>query len=284
MIAPKGKLIPIGGSENKDCRERGDCPLSFYNRGILKRLLAEMKGGESRLELVPTASGIPEDVSRRYLEAFRKLGCGNVGILPVRDRADALKPEYTERINKADGVFFTGGDQSRLSEVFCGTEFATTLAGRYLNSEFVIAGTSAGAMAMSGTMITGGPASSFKKGDVEMGAGLSFIDHVIIDTHFIERGRYGRLTQAVAALPGCIGIGLGEDTGLVISHNNDIEVIGSGQVILFDGHAMHLPDAAPASSGISSSIENMTVHVLAVDDKYCLTSRAFAHDEAALAS
>ncbi|MEX2403898.1 MAG: cyanophycinase [Balneolales bacterium] len=282
MFTPKGKLIPIGGSENKDFHESGDCRKSFYSTGILKRLISEMHGAESRIELVPTASGIPEEVVQRYIRAFDKLGCYNVGVMPIQNREDALSQDYIDRLNCSDGVFFTGGNQSRLGKFFNDTPFAQTLFERYMNDDFVIAGTSAGAMAMGHTMITGGTATSFKRGDVETATGLSFIDNVIVDTHFIERGRFGRLTQTVAANPVCIGIGLGEDTGLIISNGSDMEVIGSGQVIIFDGHAMKHEKGTDVSLNIS--IKDMAVHVLKMKDTYILKERDYGPKRAAMAS
>lgn len=284
MVTPKGKLIPIGGSENKDCRKNGDCTISFYNTGILKRLLSEMSGNDSRLELIPTASGIPQEVAQRYIRAFNKLGCNNVGVIPVQKKKDACNRKYTERIERADGVFFTGGDQSRLGMFFQETPLVETITRRYLNDDFVIAGTSAGAMAMSCKMITGGPATSFKKGCVRMSTGLSFIENVIIDTHFIERGRFGRLTRAVEANPGCIGIGLGEDTGLILSNGYEIEIIGSGQVIILDGHYMKEAGKPRLAVKGSLPIENMAFHVLSMQDKYCLKARSIAQNKAVLVS
>ena len=273
MVTPTGKLIPIGGSENKDCAEKGDCSQSFYQTGVLKRLLTEMPGNNPRLEIVPTASGIPQTVTRRYIEAFNKLGCHDIGVIPVESREDALNDSYIDRIQKADGIFFTGGDQSRLSRFFGNTPFIQAVYQRYMHNNFVVAGTSAGAMAMSVEMITG--SSVTDKDDVEMGRGLSLINNVIIDTHFVERGRYGRLARAVAANPGYIGIGLGEDAGLVVKDGSEIEVIGSGQVVIMDDKAMihqRFKDYAPASA---PSLESLPFHLLAMHDTYNLENSLY---------
>lgn len=282
MVTPKGKLIPIGGSENKDCRENGDCRTSFYNTGILKRILTEMCGADSRLELIPTASGIPEQVTQRYIRTFNKLGCYDIGVMPIKSREEAFNEEYVDRIKNSDGVFFTGGNQSLLGEFLYGTPLIDIISERYINEDYVIAGTSAGAMAMSYTMIIGGIATSFREGDVEMASGLSFIDNVIIDTHFVERGRFGRLTQAVTANPGCIGIGLAEDTGLILYNGSEIEVIGSGQVIIFDGQAMKYGKISDSSLNIS--IQNMAIHVLKMKDTFCLKEYVYEPETAVLAS
>ncbi|MEX0685990.1 MAG: cyanophycinase [Balneolales bacterium] len=270
MVTPTGKLIPIGGSENKDCREKGDCSISFYNSGILKRIYDEMKGKNPRLEIVPTASGIPGIVSQRYIKAFNKLGCSDIGVIPVESRQDALNTEYVDRIKKADGIFFTGGDQSRLTRFFGNTPFINTVYQRYLDDDFVVAGTSAGAMAMSLAMITGNSVNSLMKEGVEMATGLSFIDNVIIDTHFIERDRYNRLGQAIEANPGYIGMGLGEDTGLVLKNGTDIEVIGSGQVVIMNNNALGHTSIFQDSIKPVSSISNMIIHHLAIEDLWDL--------------
>ena len=160
-----------------------------------------------------------EEVGQNYLDAFGKLGCHHIRIMDIRNREDAQKPEMLERIRKCDGVMFSGGNQLRLSSIFGGTDFLEIILDRYLNEEgFVIAGTSAGAMAMSSTMIYQGSSSeALLKGEVKITTGLGFLKDVIIDSHFVKRGRFGRLTQAVAANPSCIGIGLGEDTGVLVT-------------------------------------------------------------------
>ncbi|MEX0780628.1 MAG: cyanophycinase [Balneolales bacterium] len=282
MVTPQGKLIPIGGSENKNCRESGDCQTTFYESGILKRLLSEMKGADSRIELIPTASGVPELTTQRYISAFKKLGCENVGVLPIQNKQDAFNPEYVERIELSDGVFFTGGNQSRLGMFFTETPVLEVLTKRYINDDFVIAGTSAGAMAMSYRMITGGAPTSFEQGGVNISTGLSFINDTIIDTHFVKRGRFGRLTQAVAANPGSLGIGLAEDTGLILSSGSECEIIGSGQVIFIDGHA--LKHKVKSTLSTTLSVKDLAIHVLAREDTYSLKEHSFAGKTEALAS
>jgi cyanophycinase len=172
---------------------------------------------------------------------------------------------------------FTGGNQLRLSSIFGGTEILDILHDRYLNEKFVIAGTSAGGMAMSNTMIYHGSShEAFMKGDVKITTGLAFIANVIIDSHFVTRGRFGRLVQAVAANPGCIGIGLGEDTGVLITEGNHLEAIGSGLVIIFDGHHIRHSNLADLKEGSPISIEHMIVHVMAKGNIYDLKERKFS--------
>jgi cyanophycinase len=201
MIVPKGKLISVGGSEDKgiglDPKFLQNEQHTFFESGILKRILLEMKGVDSHIEVITTASQIPEEVGENYIQAFGKLGCKNVGVIHIKRREDVGVPEYIERIRKADGVMFSGGNQMRLSMIFGGTEILKILKERYQNESFVIAGTSAGAMAMSNTMIyLGSSTGALLKGEVKITTGLAFIKDVIIDTHFVTRGRFGRLAQA----------------------------------------------------------------------------------------
>jgi cyanophycinase len=283
MNIPRGKLISVGGSEDKgsgiDPHFTQNDHLNFFEFGILKRILSEMKGIHSTIEVITTASQIPEEVGENYIQAFGKLGCINVGILHIKKREDALNKEYIERIKKADGVMFTGGNQLRLSMIFGGTEFMKILISRYHYEDFVIAGTSAGAMAMSNTMIyQGSSTGALLKGEVKITTGLALIKDVIIDTHFVTRGRFGRLTQAVAGNPGCIGIGLGEDTGVLIKEGNIMEAIGSGLVLIFDGHDIRHSNIADIEEGQPLSIEHMVVHVMAKGNFYYLNERKFYNE------
>ncbi|MBL7744446.1 MAG: cyanophycinase, partial [Chitinophagaceae bacterium] len=241
MNHPKGKLIAIGGAEDKGTDlEKGEIHrnnLNFFELGILRRVVEEAGGKSSRIEVITTASMIPYEVGEHYLDAFGKIGCTNIGLLHIRTRQDAMNPEYVDRIRQCDAVMFTGGNQLRLSATDGGTEFLAILRKRYLEENFLIAGTSAGAMAMSNTMIYEGNATrAHLKGEVKITTGLGFVNTVIIDSHFEKRGRFGRLVQAVAANPSCIGIGLGEDTGMLITEGNKMEAIGSGLVVIIDGH------------------------------------------------
>ncbi|RYY91428.1 MAG: cyanophycinase, partial [Chitinophagaceae bacterium] len=219
---PKGKLIAVGGAEDKGTDlEKGEIRrnnLNFFELGILRRIVEEAGGPDARIEVVTTASMIPDEVGANYLKTFEKIGCTNVGHMRIRDRADATQAEYEDRVLNCAALMFSGGNQLRLSATFGGTRFLQILQHRYRNENFLVAGTSAGAMAMSNTMIyEGNAAQAHLKGAVKMTTGLGFIDSVIIDSHFEKRGRFGRLAQAIAGNPSCIGIGLGEDTGMLIT-------------------------------------------------------------------
>ena len=280
MISPKGILIAIGGAEDKGTDlEAGVIHrnnLIFFESSIIRRIVNSVGGFEKRIEVITTASSIPKEVGQNYLDAFGKLGCTNIGHINIRDRSDVTNPEYIERIKKADGVMFSGGNQLRLTSIFGGTEIINLLHHRYITENFVVAGTSAGAMAMSNTMIyEGSSTKAHLKGEVKITTGLAFMKNAIFDSHFDKRGRFGRLAQAVGANPSCIGIGLGEDTGMLITNGNEMEAIGSGMVVIVDGHNIRHSNIADISEGSPISIEHLIVHFMSKGDKYNLQSRKF---------
>lgn len=271
MEIPKGKLIAVGGNEDKG----EDSPAEFYESGILKRILDECKGADSRIEVLTTASGVPKETGENYLKAFDKLGAKNIGVMHIKKREQASDAECLQRLKEADGVMFSGGDQLQIAMIIGGTEFHDVLKARYMNEAFIIAGTSAGAMAMSTTMIYGGSSvHALIKDEVKFNPGLGLISS-IIDTHFMHRGRFGRLAQAVTRNPGCLGIGIGEDTGIVIDKGTMVETIGSGFVIIVDGHDIHYSNAQVAGEGSPLSIEGLKVHVLAKGNCFNLEQRKF---------
>ncbi|TCC93507.1 cyanophycinase [Pedobacter frigiditerrae] len=276
-MTPKGKLIIIGGAINTGSFAETQFGLpqnmNFFERGILKRITTEsIKGNDSRFEIMTTASLIPVKVGEEYIKAFAQLDVHDVGVMNIGSREEANKPEYAERIKLADVIIFTGGDQLRLTSIFGGTEIHRVLLDKYQNTEFVIAGTSAGAAASSKNMIyQGSSKDALLKGEVKITGGLGFIDDVIVDTHFVQRGRIGRLLYAAASNPGILGIGLGEDTGLYIQ-GNTMEAIGSGMVILVDGRHMADTNLTDVEMGQPVSIKNMIVHVMCDGDIYDLTN------------
>jgi len=278
MTVPKGKLIIIGGAvdmnTNLGAQEQLIKPdhLKFFEQGILRRIITESaKQSGSIVEVITTASQIPDLVGEEYTEAFNYLLANPIGVMDIRKREDASNPEYLERIRKCDVVMFSGGDQLRLSSIFGGTEFLQIMKSRYETEHFVIAGTSAGAAAASTNMIYRGQSNkALIKGEVQITAGLGFIDSVIIDTHFVQRGRIGRLLYAVASNPGMLGIGLGEDAGLLITEGTMMEAIGSGLTILVNGRKMAETNIYDVEMGSPVSIKNMRVSVMSIFDKYDL--------------
>lgn len=281
MKFSKGKLIAIGGAEDKGTDlEKGEIHrnnLNFFELGILRRIVDEVNGVNTRIEVITTASMIPQEVGENYLHAFSKIGCNNIDTMHIRNRTDVMNPDYLERLRTCDAVMFSGGNQLRLTSTFGGTEALQIIMDRYENEEgFLIAGTSAGAMAMSNTMIYEGNATrAHLKGEVKITTGLAFMQDVIFDSHFEKRGRFGRLAQAVAANPSCIGIGLGEDTGMLITEGNKMEAIGSGLVIIIDGQHIKHSNIADIPDGNPISIENLKVHFCEKGNGYLVKERQF---------
>jgi cyanophycinase len=281
---PKGLLIAIGGAEDKGTENEGyynaHGNLHFFELGILKRVVQEIGGLDKHIEVVTTASSIPLEVAENYMTAFNKIGCTNVGVMNIRNREDAKLAEYEERIAKADGVMFSGGDQLRLTTIFGGTKFLDIIIDRYMDEGLVIAGTSAGAMAMSNTMIYQGRSDlAHLKGEVKITTGLAFVPNVIIDSHFDKRGRFNRLAQAVSSNPACTGIGLGEDTGVIIRNGNELEAIGSGAVVIVDGKDIRHSNITEVNMGTPISVENIRVHILVHGNQYNVKKREFTPGE-----
>lgn len=289
MELPKGKLISVGGAEDKGTDlEKGLIQrnrLNFFELGILKRFIDEVGGVEKRIEVITTASSIPVEVGENYLDAFGKIGCKNIGIIDIRKREDVFEEEFINRVKNADGIMFSGGDQLRLTSIFGGTEIYNVLHDRYFNEEdFVIAGTSAGAMAMSNTMIYQGKSElAHLKGEVKITTGLAFMGNVIIDSHFDKRGRFNRLAQAVASNPQCTGIGLGEDTGVIVTGGNSLEVVGSGAVVIVDGRDIRHTNITEVGMGEPIALDNLRVSILVRGNRYLLKERKFIASETATA-
>ena len=270
-----GKLIIIGGAVDKgsftetDLDKNATNNLNFFEAGILKRILNESKHKEkSRIEVITTASVIPREIGPEYVKAFEYLNAKNVDILHIERREQAADPEVLARLQAADIVMFTGGDQLRLSSILGGTPFHDMLLDKHHNEGFIYAGTSAGAAAASNNMIyQGSSGEALLKGEVKITGGKGLINGVIIDTHFVQRGRIGRLFQAVVSNPRTLGIGLGEDTGLFI-HKNVMTAVGSGLVILVDGRFIKDTNLTKIQLGEPISIENLVVNVLSRNDEY----------------
>ncbi|MFV5686438.1 cyanophycinase [Flavobacterium sp. GB2R13] len=273
-----GKLIIIGGAVDKgsftetDLDKNATSNLNFFETGILKRILNESKHKEnSRIEIITTASVIPREIGPEYVKAFEYLNAKNVDILTIERREQAADETVLARLKAADIVMFTGGDQLRLTSILGGTPFHDILLDKYHNEEFIYAGTSAGAAAASNNMIYQGSSSeALLKGEVKISSGLGLIDGVIIDTHFVQRGRIGRLFQAVVGNPRVLGIGLGEDTGLLITNNAQMEAIGSGLVILVDGREIKDTNLTQVELGQPISISHLVTHVMSKFDTYNL--------------
>jgi len=272
----KGKLIIIGGAVDKGSFTEGVYDkdvaknLNFFETGILRRLIEESKYKEnSRIEILTTASKIPKEVGSEYIRALEFLGAKNTGVLNIDKREQAADPEIIKRLELADVIMVTGGDQLRLTSILGGTPFQELLLKKYETEEFIYAGTSAGAAAASNNMIyQGSSGEALLKGEVKITGGMGLIGGVIIDTHFVQRGRIGRLFQSVVSNPRILGIGLGEDTGLLITQNSKMEAIGSGLVIIVDGREIKDTNLTQIELGQPISISHLVTHVLSKYDTY----------------
>jgi len=272
----KGTLIPIGGNEDKGNHHKKErYTLEYIEDGILSRVVRESGGNDAKIIVIPTASSIPIEISDNYGKAFKKLGCSNVHVLDIRSREDSEKEESIDLVKTANCILFTGGNQSNITTKIEKTSIHKILTDRYQNEDgFVIAGTSAGAMAMAKEMIAGGSSTeAFFKGTVFMTNGLGLAPNVIFDTHFIQRGRFGRQAEAIAKFPNILGIGLAEDTGMVIKNGYDFEVIGSGMIIIFDASNLTHNNELLLDEGTPMSLSNLVVHILSNGDHFNINTR-----------
>jgi cyanophycinase len=260
MNKPKGTLIALGGGGD-------DVLIQLIHSSYCHR--------KSAIEVITTAAPEPQESGQAYVEAFEELGLPNVRFMHIDEQNAADQPQYLDRLRKADVVFFTGGDQRRILQFLQGTQVNQLLRERYCHQDLLIAGTSAGSAAMSDKMIYEGYGPySLEKGRTKLSAGLSFIRHVYIDTHFTERGRFGRLAIAVAQHPGYIGIGLGEETGIIIREGNILEVFGIGVVTIIDGSEIKNSNLHQVAHGSPIAVEHLVMHLLVEGQQYALREKA----------
>jgi len=266
---PQGILVAVGGNEDKK-----------HNLFILRTITSLLKKENVRIEVVTTASEIPEEVGKMYVKAFKKIGGNILHLMHIGSREHGDDPEIIERIREADIVFFTGGDQLRITSILGGSGLHKEVLRKYQNERCIIAGTSAGATAMSETMIYGGNSSeALLKGNVHFTAGMGLIGDVIIDSHFIKRGRFSRLMQMMSMNPGHIGVGLGEDTGIVIENGHIMKAIGTGLVVIFDGQHIRFTNVTKIKDGQAIAIENVHVHTIVKGYGYDLRERKYLRPE-----
>jgi cyanophycinase len=258
----KGILIPIGGGEDKK-----------DDKAVLERFLTEIGKADPRIEIVTTATRTPREVGREYADAFDSLGSRNYDIMDIEKSADADSESIIARISKADGVFFTGGDQNRIIEALLNTRFLQVIRKRLQNEHFVVAGTSAGCAAMSTYMIQGGTSEdALNKGQIQLTTGLGLIEELVFDTHFTQRGRFARLMNIVATNPKLLCVGFGEDTAAVI-HQGKLTVFGSGVVTIIDGSEITYSNITRVSKGSPITIERLIVHVLGGGETFTFATK-----------
>jgi cyanophycinase len=259
---PNGTLIIIGGAEDKKDR----CQ-------ILRTVIAKAGDVDSRIVDLTAATEQPGTVGAEYRYVFSRLGAENIEILHITDRAMANEPATTETIERASGVFFTGGDQLRITSTIGGTALDRALRAAY-DRGAVIAGTSAGASAMSDTMIvTGDDEDAPTRNTLNMAPGMGLLRDVVIDQHFAQRGRIGRLLSAIAQNPHALGVGIDEDTAIVVHPNQRFTVIGTNAVTVIDGRSITDTNASEASRTMPLALTDVTLHMLPVGYGFDLARR-----------
>ena len=226
----RGRMLLIGGAEDPEGKEM-----------VILPHLVKMAGGKrARIIVCSTASEEPREPARLYRKLFEKSGASEVTEAPIVARPDADVPEMLEAVDRATAVFFTGGDQLRLTSLVAGTKFARRIEERLHREGLVVAGTSAGAAAMSSTVIIGGPEDgSVRRSDVELAPGLGLWRDTVVDTHFNQRARVHRLLTVFAHNPQVLGVGIDENTAVEVVAGERFDVIGDGAVMVFDGRVTH---------------------------------------------
>jgi cyanophycinase len=272
--SPRGFIIPIGGGEDR-LKER-----------LIHRRFVDLAGGRrAEIVIVPTASQLAT-TGEEYRRVFRDLGADRVEFLPIIRREDCEDPRHTDMLDRATGIFLTGGNQLRLSTILGGTLVARLI--RRRNAAGVpVAGTSAGASIMSEHMIAGGESNlSPSEGAVSLAPGLGLTNAVIIDQHFTERNRLGRLLTASSFNPFLIGLGIDEDTAAFIGPDNVLEVVGRGTVTVVDASRLTHSSMWAARKGQALSLLGLRLDVMGEGCRYDLKERvAFPPpDEAGLGS
>ncbi|WP_088226310.1 cyanophycinase [Desulfosporosinus sp. FKB] len=246
----EGKLLIIGGAEDK----KNECK-------ILKRFVQEAGGKESRITVLTAATELPLQVGNEYHSLFLELGALEVQVLDVSDRIQANRRGIGKEFENSTGVFFTGGDQLRITGLLGGTILGSTLQQLYERG-VIIAGTSAGASVMSDTMIVGGEAGTAKKDSLTMAPGLGLLRSVVIDQHFAQRGRIGRLLSAISHNPYVLGVGIDEDTAILVQDDARFSVVGSNTVTVADASSSTTTNVSETSPGQSLVLSPILLHVL----------------------
>ncbi|WZL74245.1 cyanophycinase [Clostridiaceae bacterium 35-E11] len=255
-------LVVIGGAEDKTT-----------DKVILKKLVELVNKKNPRFVIITTATQHSEEVGKQYTKVFKSLGVDTTLVLSINNREDTHKQEIIQEIEKGDCIFFTGGDQLRISSILGGTPVHEILH-KIIKEGKIIAGTSAGASMMSEIMVVEGKDEEApSRCTIKMAPGMGMIEGVIIDQHFNQRGRIGRLLSAIAQNPHSIGIGIDENTAIVVDHQNEFQVIGSGVVTIIDGRNISYTNSSEQYPNEPLAITNVTIHVLPNEYGYNLTKK-----------
>jgi len=257
-----GNLLIIGGAEDK----QNECI-------ILKHFFQESGGRDSRICIITAASDTAEQAGQVYERLFKSFGCNDLVIINIYTRQDGNSQETVDKIYRSSGIFFTGGDQLRITAMLGGTAVGKALEHMY-ERRVIIAGTSAGASVMSENMIIGGQGDTPGEDIIRMAPGLGLIRGVIIDQHFAQRGRIGRLLTAVSMNPYVLGIGIDEDTSVHVGANGILRVIGRGTALIVDASAASLSNVDELFDGRTLTLAPVRVHVLSQGYEFDLVERS----------
>jgi cyanophycinase len=258
----KGKLVIIGGAEERE----GDC-------SILKEFITLAGGARARIVVMTVATSLYREAMAEYKAAFKSLGIDHVEAYDVSERLDAKNEKALAALEKATGIFFTGGDQLKITALLGGTEMHDLLHEKYRKGT-VIAGTSAGAAMMSNSMfISGASETNPRFGGMEIGPGMDFLVGAMIDTHFSQRGRIGRLLTAVAHYPQDLGFGIDENTAMIVE-GREFRVMGEGAVTVVDAGAITYTNLPDISEGDGLALYDVKLHVLPEGHRFDLEKRA----------
>jgi len=270
---PQGTLVVIGGKENKgeNAPENKKKPADFIKLEVLETFKNATHKREPVIEVVTTASAEGPESFQDYQRVFEKIGINKIGHMHHNTREEVLQDPMLERLKTADGIFFSGGDQLKLTAFYGGTQFLTYLKQRYISEAFTIGGTSAGAMALSTPMIYAGNQEVQELGgEIKVTTGLEFLKDVCIDTHFVHRGRFVRMAQVVVTNPTCIGIGIEEDTAILVKEGVEMQVKGTGLVIVIEGFSISTSSIKEFSEDKPVTARDLKVHLLADGDTYII--------------
>jgi cyanophycinase len=263
-----GRLIAIGGNEDK-----------AQELVVLKRVIQEIGKSDYKVSVITTASENPEQKGKEYHKVFATLGASLIEILNIKKRSQANDKKMAQSLEDVDLIFLAGGDQLRLTTIMGGSKVLEGIQNR-LEAGALIAGTSAGAAVFSDTMIYEGKSEEgLFKGSVLTTSGFGFVKKIIFDTHFMARGRIGRLIQIITTNPTCIGVGIGEDSAVVLKGDGIAEVVGTGQVIIVDGKDIGSSNIMDITPGEPIAVENVRIHSLVNGYRYNLKNRQFLKPE-----
>ncbi len=258
----RGRLLLIGGNEDMDERDMRILPVLVRHAG----------GSDARILLCGAASADPGPTLEAFRKVFEKIGVAELHCVGLNSREEANSDELADTFERCTGVFFTGGDQLRITSLMAGTRFGKRVRERYTREGLFVAGTSAGAAAASSTMIIRGIGDTVKRDAVELAPGLGYLRDITVDTHFDRGGRVHRLMTVLAQNPATLGIGIDEDTAIDLAPNGKFTVLGRGVVMVFDGRVTHT-NAAEVRGREAIALTDLKLHVLSEKYGYDLRAR-----------